>query len=182
MRSKAIRLLRNPSWAVIGLFVSAISAGVYVLTRSLYFTQLGILISTILVILTILTANRYVPSISITCLPRKDEMSVKNQHNQEFSFDEFPTEFETYFEIPDWISDFDLTVETVGPIKIGIWEEPDHIITKGNRIIGGKNTEDVELVIRVGGEPENIGNGTYKLIIVDNNSGSELYELSIQSY
>ncbi|OAQ52195.1 hypothetical protein HTG_11280 [Natrinema mahii] len=178
-KSSIIIWLKEPEWGAIALLISlgAIITGI--------FSSFHILVDTLLVItggaaiIGWAWVTFWLSGIRVTCLQTEPITSAEAQHKHVHFFPDGYAEFEVYIGVPEWVSRFSIEIHHDGPFDFQPWDLPAPVSFRNGVIHVEGDLDEVPFVLRFGGEPEEIGDATYRVIFKEKDSEKTLHTMSL---
>ncbi|WP_336338898.1 hypothetical protein [Haloarcula brevis] len=157
----------NPTWGKIAVGTAGLSAVVgLILTETA--AQIVTFSVAILAFIIPIIIRKTQSGIKITCLQTRPPNSVENHHNGRFRVSHGIGHLETYFDIPDWATEFDISIESDPAIDIVPWDnKPDSVRLEGNHLKSDQDLNGFPITLKIVGEPDEIAEGEYKLEFKD---------------
>ena len=170
----------NPKWGKISIMIFIFSSGLSIMLPPLI-AKVGTAIFGVTALITPRAVRRSRKGIQITCIQSRPKNSVENHHNGRFRISHGIGHLETYIDIPDWATEFDILIKSDPTIKIVPWDnKPDSVRLEGNHLRSNQDLNGFPITLKIVGDPDEIAEGEYTLEFIDMRSKRKIKEIELK--
>lgn len=128
-----------------------------------------------------LVVHQQVSGITMTCLQTKPTNSSENHHKNRFKMNGGVGHLDIYIEIPNWVSGFKIEMETDPEIDIIPFNRlPRPVSYEGDVLKSDYNLPEFPLILKLSGDPEDLGEGEYYFKFKDKKTDTLIKEITLK--
>lgn len=174
---------RRTSGGVLSISIAGISSVIFVISGSRIFAKSISAVLAISVVSILIWSRYFVQELSLTCVQVEpdDYPSAKSQHFKQFLVEDGYIELEVFVEIPDWVNEFEIVIETSKPFRFSAWKLPDSVKFTDRRIICRQNMKEFSFILTAGGNSDDLGDGIHTLRFIDYHSSKEIDSIALHT-
>ncbi|WMT09505.1 hypothetical protein NP511_07655 [Natrinema thermotolerans] len=126
----------------------------------------GVILSTVLAFL--IYSYRFASSVGITCVPKEESNTAKEQHHGEYRVKDGHTKFNTYVCIPEWQSEPEVEISLSDSFEIAAWNYPDDVeFNESYTKFEGSRRDNFSFDLELDGKEEELYGGDFTIEFVD---------------
>lgn len=188
LTERALIFLLSPPWPKIGVGLIAFGGVVGAIGYNYTTPSQAGLLSTIatggssalLIFLSMMTHQR-VSGIEITCIQTRPNNSVENHHKNRFKMNDGVGHLDIYIKLPDWTSEFKIKMDTDPEIDIIPFNRlPSSVKYEGNVLKSDYKLPEFPLILKLSGDPDELGEGEYYFKFTDKRTGVQIKEITLK--
>lgn len=170
--------IQKTKYSVIGLIVTISGSAAFLIFQTQYVLRATMALVASISLTIVILARWFTPRIKITCLQDNQFFDIKNQHNSVHPVYNGFAKIEVYADIPDWMDEFEIELDSDGPFKLSEWT-PSYVSRSNDTLICKNDIDDLKFTLQVIGEPEKLGNATYNLKFKNGETGRIIHSLKL---
>lgn len=172
---------RNPQWGFLSFAVGVVGTISYFVLNTESEIKMVVSGFSILILALIIGFNRFLSGLAITCLQKspKTGFEVEDQHFRRYNVNHGFAKLDVYVDIPNWISEFDIRLDTNGPFEMTAWNLSGAVSFENNHLICREDVNGFSFILKVGGDPDELERGIYNLYFYDHRSNREIHSIEL---